>query len=162
MLLCGASTLSSGWSLGGCADHRKGERAAGKVCCDRGDRMNPAFPPCTLPPARAVPVHACAPACSPAAHASARGSLFCQPPRSAGSRCKEAKTSDAGISNVGFGGASGSRGGSRLSRSLRYRPSNAAEVVAEHGLRAVPASWCQSSKGKWFSFGLVHNTKLAK
>lgn len=33
--LCHAANLSSGWSLGSCAEHCKGKRAAGRACCAR-------------------------------------------------------------------------------------------------------------------------------
>lgn len=45
MLLFLASNLSAGLSLGSCAEHMKGKRAAGRVCCESvGGRE-----PCCLP-----------------------------------------------------------------------------------------------------------------
>lgn len=36
--LCHAANLSSGWSLGSCAEHSRGKRAAGRVCWERVGR----------------------------------------------------------------------------------------------------------------------------
>lgn len=81
MLLCHASSLSSGLSLGSCAEHMKGKRAADKVCCERVGGRKTYLPSLPVPPAWVVRVHACVPVSArlPAC-ANAQGCFFCQTP----------------------------------------------------------------------------------
>lgn len=61
MLLCLASNLSSGLSLGSCAEHMKGKRAAGRVCCERvgGRELCCLFSLCSAACQGSISAHMC-------------------------------------------------------------------------------------------------------
>lgn len=137
MLLCQASNLSSGWSLGSCAEHMKGKRAAGKVCCERVGGIKTCLPAflrsageggaCARLYTR-VRLSARLPA-----RANTQGRFFCQTPHPAVTVFKRQR----GVMLCFTTQTSGLRDGSRISPSLLSHCSVAREAAADHNFRAA-------------------------